>query len=290
MLDGLAALKVIDHARVVYGEVFPAFILGRQGFVMPEVTLTANFTVFALALAIGLFLAFLTYRGLGILIDQTGFAIPRTLYALLMLGIVLIVGWFLARAQPLPETVTIDGETIPLQQALAENRLEGDDALLYTPDPMIVRIPERNRFGRVLVGLELAPSYMALLLGLVIYTSAFIGEIVRAGIQAVPFGQLEAARSLGLSNSQTLRMIILPQALRIIIPPLGNQYLNLSKNSSLAAAIAYADTYQIGQTVMNQSGQSITGFFLVLVVYLTMSLIIAFFMNLVNSRFQIVTR
>jgi His/Glu/Gln/Arg/opine family amino acid ABC transporter permease subunit len=290
MLDGLAALKVIDHARVIYGEVFPAFILGRQGFVMPEVTLTANFTVLAIAIAIGFFLAFLTYRGLGILIDQTGFAIPRTFYALLILGIVLVVGWFLARAQPLPETVTIDGVTVPLEQAIAENRLEGDDALLYTPDPMVVRIPERNRFGRVLVGLELAPSYMALLLGLVIYTSAFIGEIVRAGIQAVPFGQLEAARSLGLSNGQTLRMIILPQALRIIIPPLGNQYLNLSKNSSLAAAIAYADTYQIGQTVMNQSGQSITGFFLVLVVYLTMSLIIAFFMNLVNSRFQIVTR
>jgi general L-amino acid transport system permease protein len=85
-------------------------------------------------------------------------------------------------------------------------------------------------------------------------------------------------------------MIVLPQALRVIIPPMGNQYLNLSKNSSLAAAIAFSDTYQVGQTVMNQSGQSITGFFIVLLVYLSLSLIISLFMNYVNSRFQLVTR
>jgi general L-amino acid transport system permease protein len=294
MLDTLAQFKLIPHARVIYGDVYPAFILGRQGLVMPEVTLTVNFIVFAIAIVIALFAGYLMYRGLGIIIDQTGYAIPRTLYAFVAFLAVLLIGWFLGRAQPLPDNVTIgngaEAQVVPLQQALSENLLEGDEALRYNYDPIVVRIPELNRFGRVMVGLELAPSYMALLIGLVIYTSAFIGEIVRAGIQAVAYGQLEAARSLGLSNAQTLRMIILPQALRIIIPPLGNTYLNLSKNSSLAAAIGYADTYQVGQTIMNQSGQSITGFFLVLVVYLSMSLIISLFMNIVNSRFQLVTR
>ena len=85
-------------------------------------------------------------------------------------------------------------------------------------------------------------------------------------------------------------MIILPQALRVIIPPLGNQYLNLAKNSTLATAIAFADTYQLGQSIMSTSGQSVTGFLIILTVYLTMSLVISFFMNIVNARFQLVTR
>jgi general L-amino acid transport system permease protein len=131
---------------------------------------------------------------------------------------------------------------------------------------------------------------MALFIGLVIYTSAFIGEIVRAGIQAVPYGQLEASRALGLSGWQMLRLVVLPQALRVILPPLSSQYLNLAKNSTLATAIAYADAYSVGQTIMNTSGQSVPGFIIILITYLTMSLIIATIMNIVNSRFQLVTR
>ena len=155
---------------------------------------------------------------------------------------------------------------------------------------MISLLPEQNRFGRFMVGTEISPEYMALLVALVVYTSAFIAEIVRAGIQAVPHGQLEASRALGLSQSQTLTQIILPQALRVIIPPLGNQYLNLSKNSSLAIGIGFADIFTTSTTIMNQSGQTITGFLIVMVFYLILSLIISAVMNWVNSRFQLVTR
>jgi general L-amino acid transport system permease protein len=139
-------------------------------------------------------------------------------------------------------------------------------------------------------GSQITPEYMALLLGLVVYTAAFIAEIVRAGILAVPRGQIEAARALGLSTNQTLRVIILPQALRVIIPPLGNQYLNLAKNSSLAVAVAYADLVLVTTTIMNQSGQSVTGITMIMLTYLALSLIIAAAINLVNRRFQIVTR
>jgi ABC-type amino acid transport system permease subunit len=150
-------------------------------------------------------------------------------------------------------------------------------------------LPQKPRF-QFISGATYTPELMALLVGLVIYTSAFIGEIVRAGIQAVPYGQIEASRALGFSGWQTLRLIVLPQALRVIIPPLSNQYLNLAKNSTLATAVAFSDAYSVGQTIMNQSGQSVTGFFIILITYLTMSLIIATIMNIVNRRFQLVTR
>jgi general L-amino acid transport system permease protein len=131
---------------------------------------------------------------------------------------------------------------------------------------------------------------MALLLGLTVYTGAFIAEIVRAGIQAVPHGQVEAARAIGLNSAQVLRLVVLPQALRVIIPPLGNQYLNLSKNSSLAIAIAYSDLVLVTTTIMNQSGQSVTGMAMILITYLIISLTIATVMSAVNRRFQLTTR
>jgi len=114
--------------------------------------------------------------------------------------------------------------------------------------------------------------------------------VVRAGIRAVPPGQVEAARALGLGAGDVLRMVILPQALRVIIPPLGNQYLNLAKNSSLAIALAYADLFQITTTIMNQSGQSVTGMIMVMVTYLIICLIIAALTERANRRFQLVTR
>jgi general L-amino acid transport system permease protein len=160
---------------------------------------------------------------------------------------------------------------------------------VYSSSPLILARPVRQGL-RFATGTEVSPEFMALFLGLSIYTSAFIAEIVRAGIQAVPHGQIEAARALGLTQSQTLRMIVLPQALRVIIPPLGNQYLNLTKNSSLAIAIGFADFYQIATTVMNQSGQSVTGISVVMLAYLTLSLTISGGANWVNRRFQLVTR
>ena len=133
-------------------------------------------------------------------------------------------------------------------------------------------------------------TYLAVFLGLVIYTSAFIAEIVRAGIQAVPNGQLEASKAVGLSQSDMLRLIVLPQALRVIIPPMGNQYLNFAKNSSLAIAVSYTDIFQVTNTIINQSGQSVTGIIMVMLAYLFISLVISFMMNLINQRFQLVTR
>jgi general L-amino acid transport system permease protein len=250
---------------------------------------------FGIALLLGTVIAIAAYIYFGQITIRTGRPIPRVTYAIGIILLAGLIGWFAAKARGLPQSITIGAgdtvQTVTLEQALTENLLEADEAVKYNAAPLLIRVPERDaRFGRVVVGTLLTPFYMALLLGLVVYTSAFIGEIVRAGIQAVPWGQVEASRALGLSSAQTLSMIILPQALRVIIPPLGNQYLNLAKNSSLAAAIAYADVYMIGTTIMNQSGQSITGFFLILLVYLSMSLLISLVMNYINGRFQLVTR
>jgi general L-amino acid transport system permease protein len=143
---------------------------------------------------------------------------------------------------------------------------------------------------RVGGGTFLSPEYAALLFGLVVYTGAFIAEVVRAGIMAVPHGQTEAARSQGLSEMQILRLIILPQAMRIIIPPMISQYLNLTKNSSLAIAIAFLDVYAVSNTMLNQSGRVVEVFLMLMAVYLSMSLAISLIMNVVNRRMQIVER
>ncbi|HDR2625991.1 amino acid ABC transporter permease [Enterobacter cancerogenus] len=140
-------------------------------------------------------------------------------------------------------------------------------------------------------GMVLIPELAALTLALSIYTSAFIAEIIRAGIQAVPYGQHEAARSLGLPNTVTLRQVIIPQALRVIIPPLTSQYLNIVKNSSLAAAIGYPDMVSLfAGTVLNQTGQAIETIAITMSVYLIISLIISLLMNLYNRRIALVER
>lgn len=140
-------------------------------------------------------------------------------------------------------------------------------------------------------GMVLIPELAALTLALSIYTSAFIAEIIRAGIQAVPFGQHEAARSLGLPNPVTLRQVIIPQAMRVIIPPLTSQYLNIVKNSSLAAAIGYPDMVSLfAGTVLNQTGQAIETIAITMSVYLIISLTISLLMNIYNRRIALVER
>ncbi|MBI3177403.1 MAG: ABC transporter permease subunit [Chloroflexi bacterium] len=139
-------------------------------------------------------------------------------------------------------------------------------------------------------GLRLTPEFAALLFGLVLYTGAFIAEIVRAGILAVSRGQVEAARSLGLTTGQTLRLIVLPQALRVIIPPLTSQYLNLAKNSSLAIAIGYPDLFSIAGTIFNQTGAAIEIILVMMLSYLSMSLFTSLIMNIYNSRVRLVER
>jgi general L-amino acid transport system permease protein len=142
----------------------------------------------------------------------------------------------------------------------------------------------------VTAGLLLTPEYSAILFGLIFYTAAFIAEIVRGGILSVPKGQWEAARSLGLSPNLTLQKVIMPQAMRVIVPPLTSQYLNLAKNSSLAIAVGYPDLYSVSSTTFNQTGRAVEVILLLMATYLVISLIISLVMNLYNRRIQIVER
>jgi general L-amino acid transport system permease protein len=139
-------------------------------------------------------------------------------------------------------------------------------------------------------GMTLAPEYFALLVALTTYTSAFIAEIVRSGIQSVSRGQWDAAMALGLRRSFVLRQIVMPQALRVIIPPMTSQYLNLTKNSSLAVAVGYQDIVSIANTTLNQTGQAIEAIALIMLVFLTISLGISLFMNWYNARIALVER
>jgi general L-amino acid transport system permease protein len=140
-------------------------------------------------------------------------------------------------------------------------------------------------------GIEVLPELVALVTGLVIYTGAFIAETVRAGILSVPRGQTEAAAALGLSRAVTLRRVIVPQAMRVIVPPLTNQYLNLTKNSSLAVAIGYPDLVQIFTgTVLNQTGQAVEIVAVTMAVYLAISLVTSFLMNVYNARMALAER
>ncbi len=136
----------------------------------------------------------------------------------------------------------------------------------------------------------LSPEFSSLLLGLTFYTGAFIAEIVRGGIKSVPQGQWEAAKSLGLKPGLAMQLVIFPQALRVIIPPLTSQYLSLTKNSSLAIAIGYPDIYFVASTTFNQTGKAVEVMLLIMITYLTLSLIISFTMNLFNRSVQIKER
>ena len=155
--------------------------------------------------------------------------------------------------------------------------------------PTAMSVPHLSGFN-FKGGLSFSPELGALMLGLILYTSAFVAEIVRAGIQSVSHGQTEAAMSLGLTATQTLNLVILPQALRVIVPPLTSQMLNLTKNSSLAVAIGYPDFVSVANTTINQTGQAIEGVALIMAVYLCFSLSTSVFMNWYNKRIALVER
>ncbi len=154
---------------------------------------------------------------------------------------------------------------------------------------LTVELPELKGFNFI-GGLSLSPEFTALLAGLVMYTSAFVAEVVRSGIQSVNQGQWEAAGAIGLSRARMLRLVILPQALRVIVPPMTSQYLNLTKNSSLAVAIGYPDIVSVVNTTLNQTGQAIEGILIIMAAYLTVSLSISVFMNWYNKRIALVER
>ncbi|SEE19897.1 amino acid ABC transporter membrane protein 1, PAAT family [Rhizobiales bacterium GAS191] len=163
-------------------------------------------------------------------------------------------------------------------------------AYLVLGQPIEFDVPVQKGFNFA-GGMQVYPEFVALLLGLVIYTAAFIAEIVRAGIQAVSRGQVEAAHALGLRHKPTLDLVIIPQAMRVITPPLTSQFLNLTKNSSLAVAIGYPDLVQIfAGTALNQSAKAIEIMLMTMAVYLSLSIITSFVMNIYNRRMALVER
>jgi general L-amino acid transport system permease protein len=166
---------------------------------------------------------------------------------------------------------------------------EGASLTWEAPPPLVFTLPAMQGFN-ITGGRTFSPEYTALLLGLVLYTGAFIAEIVRGGVNAVPKGQWEASRAVGLSGGDTLRLVILPQALRVIIPPLTSQYLNLAKNSSLAIAIGYPDLFNVSRTIINQAGAAVQMILIIMAAYLVISLLTSLLMNIYNRRVALVER
>lgn len=241
--------------RVQQAMVFPGPVyLSNRGVGIPWGIPTDTFNTYLLFFAAGLVGAILV----GVFAVRRGRQTGRTPlwlpWSLIVLAAFLLVGWFL-----LPQP--------PLESSLPE-------------------VGGLNLRG----GLVISPEFMALLSGLVIYTSAFIAEVVRAGIQSVSKGQVEASNALGLRGFQTLRLVVFPQAMRVIIPPLTSQYLNLAKNSSLAVAIGYPDLFYVSNTVLNQSGRAVEMIALVMLMYLSISLATAFLMNWYNRSIALVER
>jgi general L-amino acid transport system permease protein len=162
-------------------------------------------------------------------------------------------------------------------------------AFVLTGFPLELEFPKASNFN-LSGGFQVLPEFLALYLALAIYTAAFIAEIVRAGIQSVPTGQSEAARALGFREGAILRLVVIPQAMRTIIPPLTSQFLNLTKNSSLAIAIGYPDLISVGGPILSQTGQSIEIVGIWMLVYLSLSILTSLFMNWFNARMALVER
>ncbi len=241
--------------RVNEAVVWPGSIyLTNRGVGIPWGIPTESFGTYRWILLFGLFLAIVVAYILNEQGKRTGRPPLTLVWATGAFLLIAVVGWFVLPVSPL----ALD---VPFVKGL-------------------------NLSG----GLILSPEFMALTSGLVLYTAAFIGEVVRAGIQSVSRGQVEAARAVGLNAFQTLRLVVFPQAMRVIIPPLTSQYLNLTKNSSLAIAVGYSDLFYVSNTITNQSGRAVEMFSLVMATYLSFSLITALFMNWYNQRIRLVER
>lgn len=162
-------------------------------------------------------------------------------------------------------------------------------ALSFADWRLTFDVPHLERFNYI-GGAALTPELVALLLGLILYSAAFVGEIIRGGIDAIGIGQWEAGRAVGLSERQTLRLVIVPQALRVIIPPMTSQYINIVKNTTLALVVGYPDISSVTATTINQTGQAVEGILILMAVFLTLSLSASLFMNWYNRRVALVTR
>lgn len=229
---------------------------------------------------------FLSNRGVSIpwLIRSDSFATWLLVVALAVIGAVVLRRWLTKRQ------VETGRKTYAWLVSLTIFAGVSVIAWFVLPEqPFTIGVP-RLEGTNVQGGMRVRPEMTAVLVSLVIYTAAFIAEIVRAGIQAINKGQVEAARALGLSRSQVLRLVVLPQALRVIVPPLTSQYLNLTKNSSLAIAIGYDDLFSVSTTVFNQTGRVVEVFVVVMLVYLTFSLVTSLVMNGYNRAIRLVER
>lgn len=228
--------------------------LSNRGLAMPWLQSAATINWFLAATLVSAIVAWVIYRRRTRIMLETGERTRPGLWALAILALPPALSWVLLPTPPM--TVTI-----PIFQGSLVNG-----------------------------GIQLSPEFAAVLFGLVVYTSAYIGEIVRAGVQAVSRGQVEAARALGLNSWQVLRLVILPQALRVIIPPLTSQFLNLTKNSSLAIAAGYPDLFSIATTIMNQTGRFIEMLVIIMLTYLSFSLFTSLLMNMYNRSVRLVER
>jgi general L-amino acid transport system permease protein len=231
----------------------------------------------------------------GVLINNRGLFLPETTFhrggmALIVaigLAVVVSLGFRAFAHRRQLET----GQQLPVA-LVALSCLIGFPLLVVLSGQVSISFsfPELGRFN-IRGGVEILPEFVALLFGLVVYTAAFIAEVVRAGILAVSRGQTEAAHALGLRQGPTLRLVVIPQAMRVIIPPLTSQYLNLTKNSTLAVAIGYPDLVQVFTgTVLNQTGQAVEVVVITMAVYLTISLVTSLGMNWYNARMALVER
>ena len=223
----------------------------------------------------------------GVFINQRGIYLPspeptsglKVWSSFFLAGLILAIVLYILRARKLRQ---LELPGFRAKWALPAFLIVAFLGWFLTPEkPFTLDLPVLGGFNFV-GGLSLSPEFCALLIGLTVYTGAFIAEVVRSGIQAVVKGQREAARAVGLNEAQTLQLIVLPQAVPIIMPPLTSQYLNLAKNSSLAIAIGFPDVFSIGNTMMLQTGQSIPVFAMIMVSYLIMSLTTSAGMNWYN--------
>ncbi len=246
----LLKLPRVDESLQFFGAIY----LSQRGLAMPQPQPTETFALWGYVGLAGLVLGVGVYLGRRIYLERVQRPGTPWLWGLSTLLFIACLGW-----------------------------------LLMPQAPLSWELPVRGLFNFE-GGLQLTPEFTALLLGLVVYTASFIAEIVRAGILAVSKGQKEAARAMGLTNLQILRLVVLPQALRVIIPPLTSQYLNLAKNSSLAVAIGYPDLFNIANTILNQTGRAIEVILIIMGSYLSISLFTSLFMNWYNRRARLVER
>lgn len=248
----LGVLAALPNIRDAI-QIGPDFSLSNRGIFMPRPIFGSNFNMVLIAFVVSLLLAYAVRRWAHARRMATGQGFPAG-----WTGLAIIVG------------ITAG-------------------VFIGTGDPLSFEVPVKTRFN-INGGWTISPEFASLFLALGVYTASFIAEIVRSGIQAVSHGQTEAARALGLRGGHVLRLVVLPQALRVIIPPLASEYLNITKNTSLAVAVGFADLVAVGNNVLNPTGQSIEVVAIWMAFYLGLSILISVAMNWFNARIALAER